>query len=119
MHPRLLGSLTVAAALATLSGCATFGWTSSVPRLLKQVSFDHSACPAEEIQLLRAMEGGLGRASFVLDVCGEERRYERMGSSYFQSGSAPPAVQRLLDAKADRGAATAQDTPQGPVTPPR
>ena len=104
---RLLG---VAVGVATLCGCATFGWTSSVPRLMKQVSFDHSTCPADQIALVRSMEGGLGRASFVLDACGEELRYERMGTSYFASGSAPPALQRLVDRKSEATGVVEQQT---------
>ena len=76
------------ACLTLVSACAAMGFTSSDKKLIKQVSFDHS-CPEEKIKVLRSMEGGVGQASFVLDVCGTERQYTRMGTGYYEKGSEP------------------------------
>jgi hypothetical protein len=38
------------------------------------------------------MEGGVGTASFVLDVCGTEKHYKRMGSSYFDESKGAPGM---------------------------
>ena len=71
------------------TACASMGFTSSDKKLVKQASFDHK-CPAEKIRVLQSMEGGLGDASFVLDVCGTERRYKRMGTAYYDVENGSP-----------------------------
>lgn len=85
--------LVVLCSAVLLASCASAGFTSSEGKLLKQASFDHD-CPEEKIKVLKSMEGGLGQASFVLDVCGTERRYERMGTAYYEKGNEPEAVKK-------------------------
>lgn len=78
----------VFACLALVPACAAMGFKSSDKKLIKQASFDHS-CPEDKIKVLRSMEGGVGQASFVLDVCGTERQYSRMGTGYYEKGKEP------------------------------
>lgn len=91
-----VNALAFVTALA-LGGCASMGWASSDKKLIKQASFDHD-CPAEKISVIKSMEGGMGQASFVLDVCGTERRYERMGTAYFEKGNEPDSVKKVKGA---------------------
>jgi hypothetical protein len=79
-------------ALST-SACATMGFKSSDKKLVQQASFDHG-CPAEKIEVKQSMEGGIGDASFVLDVCGTERRYKRMGTAYYDVEKGSPIENR-------------------------
>ena len=79
-------------ALST-SACASMGFTSSDKKLVQQASFDHG-CPAEKIKVKQSMEGGMGDASFVLDVCGTERRYKRMGTAYYDVEKGSPIENR-------------------------
>lgn len=80
-----------AAGLLALGGaCASMGWSSDQSALIKQASFDHN-CAEDKVKVLRSMEGGLGVASFVLDVCGSEKKYKRMGASYFDESKGVPA----------------------------
>lgn len=76
------------ACVTLLSACAAMGFTSSDKKLIKQASFDHN-CPEEQVKVLKSMEGGVGQASFVVDVCGTERRYTRMGTGYYEKGKEP------------------------------
>ncbi len=69
--------------------CASMGFKSSDKKLVQQASFDHD-CPTEKIQVKQSMEGGIGDASFVLDVCGTERRYKRMGTAYYDVDKGSP-----------------------------
>lgn len=80
-----------------ITACAAMGFKSSEAKLKKQASFDHD-CPAEKIQVIKSMEGGAGQASFVLDVCGTEHRYERMGTAYYEKGNEPDAVKKVKGA---------------------
>ena len=94
MHcPRLL--VTIVLGLATLppTGCAAMGFTSSDKKLVEQASFDHK-CPPEKIRVVDKMEGGVGDASFIVDVCGTERRYKRMGSAYYDVENGSPLGKR-------------------------
>ena len=84
-----LGALAV-----VLAGCATFGFTSDEGALKKQVSFDHD-CPVEKVVVVGSMEGGMGQASFKVDACGQRLRYERMGTSYFDSAKGSPLDQAM------------------------
>ena len=89
--------LTVAALGCTASllvpagGCASMGFTSDTKALIKQASFDNN-CPEDKVSVTRSMEGGVGTASFVLDVCGTEKHYKRMGSSYFDESKGAPGM---------------------------
>lgn len=85
--PRILTILI----LSTLSqsACAAMGFRSSDAKLVEQASFDHK-CPKEKIRVVNKMEGGVGDASFVVDVCGTERRYKRMGTAYYDVENGSP-----------------------------
>ena len=79
---RPLFAVTAALGLfAAAGGCASMGFSSDTGALVKQASFDHN-CPADKIKVVRSMEGGIGEASFVVDVCGTEQRYKRLGTMY-------------------------------------
>lgn len=86
---RTIALVLSALSLLSVSACASMGFTSSEKKLVKQASFDHN-CPAERIQVKNSMEGGVGDASFVLDVCGTERRYKRMGTAYYDADKGSP-----------------------------
>jgi hypothetical protein len=92
---RSLPRLLVVLALSTLSttGCAAMGFRSSDTKLVEQASFDHK-CPKEKIRVVNKMEGGIGDASFVVDVCGTERRYKRMGTAYYDVEKGSPLGSR-------------------------
>ena len=90
--PRFLGSLAIAFVLAPLSvGCASMGFSSDKDQLVKTAAFDHD-CPREKVKVLAEQEEGLGVASFKLDVCGAEKRYKRMGTSFFDAEKGGPVA---------------------------
>jgi hypothetical protein len=78
----------VALGLTTATGCATMGFKYDEGSLRKQVSFD-TQCPPEKIKVLDAMEAGIGVTKFRVDVCGQEQKWNRMGTSYFAEGKGP------------------------------
>ena len=80
--------------LFTMTACSGMGFGSSEDALKKQVSFDHE-CPAEKVNILASQEGGMGHASFKVDACGKNLRYERMGASYFDSAKGSPMDQAM------------------------
>lgn len=77
-----------------LTGCASMGFTSDPGKLKSQVAFDHD-CPAEKVNIVDSAELGTGHASFKVDACGQKYRYERMGSSYFDSAKGSPVDQAM------------------------
>jgi hypothetical protein len=83
-------SLAALAGLAAASGCATMGFSYDEGSLRKQVAFD-TQCPQEKIKIVDAMEAGVGVTKFRLDVCGQEQKWNRMGTSYFAEGKGPMA----------------------------
>jgi hypothetical protein len=93
--PRIGRILVAVAAALALAG---FG-CSSLPaarapaidrvELVKSATFDH-ACPAEEIRVLHSEDEPSGTASFLLDVCGTQRTYKRVGTMYFEAGVPDP-----------------------------
>ena len=86
MNTRCVVSILILLSFAP--ACASMGFTSSEKKLIKQASFDHT-CPEDKVKVLRSMEGGVGQASFVVDVCGTERDYTRMGTGYYEKGKEP------------------------------
>jgi hypothetical protein len=92
-HPLAPCSVLVAAcALSSLAtGCATMGFSSDKDQLVKTASFDHD-CPREKVKVLAEQEEGIGVASFKLDVCGKEKRYKRMGTSFFDAEKGGPTA---------------------------
>jgi hypothetical protein len=73
-----------------ITGCASMGFKYDEGALRKQVAFD-TQCPAEKIQVVDAMEAGVGVTKFRLNVCGQEQKWNRMGTSYFAEGKGPIA----------------------------
>ncbi|HET6584166.1 MAG TPA: hypothetical protein VFG69_11975 [Nannocystaceae bacterium] len=90
-HPRVASLALVVLGLSSLAqtGCAAMGFRSSDKKLVQQASFDHK-CPVEKVRVVQKMEGGMGDASFVVDVCGTERRYKRMGTAYYDVEKGSP-----------------------------
>ena len=78
----------VAVACLALTGCASMGFKYDEGALKKQVAFD-TQCPQEKIQVVDAMEAGVGVSKFRLNVCGQEQKWNRMGTSYFAEGKGP------------------------------
>ena len=78
--------------IATLTGCASMGFTSNSDTLVKTAAFDHD-CPKEKVRVVGEQEEGMGAASFKLDVCGKPRRYKRMGTMYMDADKASPIPQ--------------------------
>jgi hypothetical protein len=76
----------------TLTGCATMGFKYDEGALKKQVAFD-TQCPQEKIQVVDAMEAGIGVTKFRMNVCGQEQKWNRMGTSYFAEGKGPAGMQ--------------------------
>jgi hypothetical protein len=79
-----------AVGVVSATGCATMGFKYDEGSLRKQVAFD-TQCPQEKIKVLDAMEAGVGVTKFRLDVCGQEQKWNRMGTSYFAEGKGPIA----------------------------
>lgn len=79
----------ITAALA-LSGCASMGYTVNRPKLIETASFDHD-CPREKVKILSEKDGGAsGTGNYKLNVCGEEKKYKRMGTMYFDAAKGSP-----------------------------
>jgi hypothetical protein len=72
----------------TTAGCASMGFKYDEGALRKQVAFD-TQCPPEKIQVVDALEAGVGVTKFRLNVCGQEQKWNRMGTSYFAEGKGP------------------------------
>jgi hypothetical protein len=89
MTYRNIAMLVLGVSMLAQSACASMGFTSSDKKLVEQASFDHK-CPTEKVKVLQSKEGGIGDASFVLDVCGTERRYKRMGTAYYDVEGGSP-----------------------------
>ena len=85
---RSMGLAIVGFGLVALAGCASMGFKYDEGALRKQVAFD-TQCPPEKIQVVDAMEAGIGVTKFRLNVCGQEQKWNRMGTSYFAEGKAP------------------------------
>ena len=81
---RLLVLLGVLASAA----CASMGFGYDEGALKKQVAFD-TKCPADKVRVTEALEAGTGHTKFRLDVCGQEQRWNRFGTSYFAEGKSP------------------------------
>jgi hypothetical protein len=84
--------------LATCAGCAG----GRVPRsaaidqaeLVRSAAFDH-ACPPTEVRVLeRELADGLDTAVFTVEVCGNARRYKRVGSMYFDATEREAVAER-------------------------
>jgi len=75
---------------ASTTGCASMGFKYDEGALRKQVAFD-TQCPPEKVQIVDAMEAGVGVTKFRLNVCGQEQKWNRMGTSYFAEGKGPVA----------------------------
>ncbi len=79
---RLLPFLFASAAL--LAGCLP-GASLDKGKLVKTASFDHG-CPSEKIQLVSEDDDGMGGTGrYVLEVCGDKKRYKRMGTMYYDA----------------------------------
>jgi|HubBroStandDraft_2_1064218.scaffolds.fasta_scaffold340253_1 hypothetical protein len=83
-----MGLAIVGLGCAGLAGCASMGFKYDEGALRKQVAFD-TQCPQEKIQVVDAMEAGVGVTKFRLNVCGQEQKWNRMGTSYFAEGKGP------------------------------
>lgn len=79
------GVLVLGAALLVPSvGCLP-GAKLNEGKLVKTASFDHG-CPEQKIQLMSEDDDGLGGTGrYLLDVCGEQKRYKRMGTMYYDA----------------------------------
>jgi hypothetical protein len=63
-------------------------------KLVSTASFDHG-CPKEKIDLVTADDHGMdGTGNYVLKVCGNDKRYKRAGTLYYDAdkGSPVPGV---------------------------
>jgi len=78
----------VALGSLALFGCASMGFKYDEGALRKQVAFD-TQCPQEKIQVVDAMEAGVGVTKFRINVCGQEQKWNRLGTSYFAEGKGP------------------------------
>jgi len=81
------------------TGCATgpvFSQSMHEAELVKSATFDHG-CPVEKIHLLSTEPRD---GAFLVNVCGEERTYHRVGTMYYD-------VERHA-APSERGAAPAE-----------
>ncbi len=80
------------AALLAASGCATLGSSIGMSydegELKKSVAFE-THCPEASVRVREAMEAGVGHSKFLLDVCGKDQRWVRLGTSYFAEGKTP------------------------------
>jgi hypothetical protein len=83
--------LAAVAGVVVVSGCASMGFHYDEGSLRKQVAFD-TQCPPEKIKVIDAMEAGIGVTKFRLDVCGQEQKWNRMGTTYFAEGKGPMAT---------------------------
>lgn len=81
--------IVIALAALAATGCATMGFSYDEDSLKESVAFENPECSAENIEIVRAMEAGTGHSKFVVNVCGEEQRWNRMGTSYFAEGKGP------------------------------
>lgn len=64
------------------------GFDYSEDELKKAVEFE-TGCSQDEVEILDAMDGGTGHTKFKVDACGENQRWNRMGTSYFLEGKGP------------------------------
>jgi hypothetical protein len=87
---RWMGPVVLGLGLGLVAGCASMGFKYDEGALKKQVAFD-TQCPKEKIQVVDAMEAGIGVSKFRLNVCGQEQNWNRMGTSYFAEGKGPIA----------------------------
>src|SRR5690349_16573543 len=70
-------------------GCASIGGTYDESKLKAQASFD-TQCPAEKISIVRMKDDGMaGTGNFVLEACGKQWNYVRLGRSYFEESKSP------------------------------
>jgi hypothetical protein len=79
-----------ALAVVFVAGCASMGFGYDEGALKKQVAFE-TRCPAERVKVNEALEAGTGHTKFRVDVCGQEQRWDRFGTSYFPEGKGPMA----------------------------
>lgn len=85
---------TIVAALVTttlaLSGCASMGFTVNRSKLIETAAFDHD-CPREQVKILSEHDAGAsGTGNYKLKVCGEEKKYKRLGTAYFDAEKGSP-----------------------------
>ena len=74
--------------LFIVTACSSMGFGYSEGALKKQVAFE-TRCPPEKITVSDAMEAGVGHTKFRVNVCGQEQRWNRFGTSYFPEGKSP------------------------------
>lgn len=80
--------------LAAVTGCSSMGFTSNPKMLKSQVAFDHD-CAADKVNIVDSAELGTGHASFKVEACGKNYRYERLGTSYFDAAKGSPVDQAM------------------------
>lgn len=76
-----LAYLSIIFATLGFIGCTSMGFGYSEDELKKAVEFE-TECPRDDVKIVKAMDGGTGHTKFVVDACGTEQRWDRMGTSY-------------------------------------
>jgi len=79
----------LALGLSTTAACLP-GASMDKEKLLNTASFDHG-CPREKIDVVMADDHGMdGSGNYMLKVCGNDKRYKRMGTIYYDADKGSP-----------------------------
>jgi len=71
--------------LAVATGGCMPGAGLDKEKLVQTASFDHD-CPQEKVRLVNEQDDGMAATGrYVLDVCGEKKKYKRAGTLYYDA----------------------------------